>query len=724
MEDLTKDAALGEVNIKPKGWKNPPQLKDLKQDLTDADTASENQKTKIKTWLDYLNVTGEGRPITPKGSSQVQPKLIRKQAEWQYAALSEPFLSAQDMFDIQPVTWEDVESARQNKILLNSQLNTKINKVKFIDDYIRAAVDEGTIIVRVGWEFREETYEKEIAILEWRENPEFGEVLDQIAQIKEENPTGYEYEVPDELKEAYEKSMEAGVPLEPIIQGFEMVKDVKVCANHPTLEICDYRNIVIDPSCLGNFDKAQFVIYSFETSLSELRKEGRYQNLDQINPDANSPLGDADYDSTEGRADFNFSDDPRKRIIAYEYWGYWDYEDTGEVKPFVSTWVGSTQIRLEESPFPDKKLPFVVVPMLPVRNSVYGEPNGSLLIDNQKIIGAVTRGMIDVMGKSANAQMGMRKDALDATNRRKFQLGKDYEYNAGVDPRMGFYMHTYPEIPQSAGLMLNMQNSDAEAMTGVKGFSSGINADGLGEVAAGIRGALDAASKRETGILRRLAHGIQEIGRKIISMNAEFLEDSEIIRTTNETFVAVRRDELAGDVDLRVDVSSLEEDNVKAQELAFMLQTMGPNGDQAITMKILTKIAQLRKMPDLANEFRNYQPEPDPMAQEMHQLEMQKMQAEIAQMQSQAQENQAEAQLDMAKANTEVAKARQMGAQSDQADLDFVEQESGVKQEREKELYGEQARSNEVLEQRKHNNKMTEKKADALGKYIQAKKLS
>ena len=128
MEDLTKDAALGEVNIKPKGWKNPPQLKDLKQDLTDADTASENQKTKIKTWLDYLNVTGEGRPITPKGSSQVQPKLIRKQAEWQYAALSEPFLSAQDMFDIQPVTWEDVESARQNKILLNSQLNTKINK--------------------------------------------------------------------------------------------------------------------------------------------------------------------------------------------------------------------------------------------------------------------------------------------------------------------------------------------------------------------------------------------------------------------------------------------------------------------------------------------------------------------------------------------------------------------------------------------------------------------
>ena len=30
-----------------------------------------------------------------------------------------------------------------------------------------------------------------------------------------------------------------------------------------------------------------------------------------------------------------------------------------------------------------------------------------------------------------------RKDALDAVNRRRFQKGADYEYNAGVDPRAG-----------------------------------------------------------------------------------------------------------------------------------------------------------------------------------------------------------------------------------------------------------------------------------------------
>ncbi len=37
--------------------------------------------------------------------------------------------------------------------------------------------------------------------------------------------------------------------------------------------------------------------------------------------------------------------------------------------------------------------------------------------------------MIDIMGRSANGQIGARKDALDITNRRKFLAGEDYEFN-------------------------------------------------------------------------------------------------------------------------------------------------------------------------------------------------------------------------------------------------------------------------------------------------------
>ena len=47
--------------------------------------------------------------------------------------------------------------------------------------------------------------------------------------------------------------------------------------------------------------------------------------------------------------------------MAYEYWGYWDINNDGIVKPFVATWVGDVMIRLEENPYPDKQLPYVLV---------------------------------------------------------------------------------------------------------------------------------------------------------------------------------------------------------------------------------------------------------------------------------------------------------------------------------------------------------------------------
>ena len=42
-----------------------------------------------------------------------------------------------------------------------------------------------------------------------------------------------------------------------------------------------------------------------------------------------------------------------------------------------------------------------------------------------------------------------------------------------------------------------MQNAEAEALTGIKAFSQGINSQSLGSVATGIKSAMDATSKRE-----------------------------------------------------------------------------------------------------------------------------------------------------------------------------------------------------------------------------------
>ena len=694
-------------DFNPEDWGNPPTLKNLKQDLEDATVSHDTQASKIEVWLDNMHIKGDAKPRTVENSSEFQPKLIRKQAEWRYAAISEPFHSTKDVFNVKPRSWEDVEGARQNSLLLNYQFGCKIDKVRFIDEYVRAVVDEGTALVKVSWEFEEEDFVDDVPIYEYEINPEMGPLHEEIHALMESNPQGYNEQVPDELKAAHKKSMSEGQSYEAIQTGVEKVDSVRTVKNQPALEVCDFRNIIVDPSCGSDLDKANFIVHRYETSMSNLERAGIYSNLEQVNVEANSPLSEPDQSETSQDENFNFNDKPRKRLVAYEYWGYWDFDDTGVVKPIVATWIGNTLIRMTASPAPDGKLPFVSVATLPVKNSIYGEPDGELLIDNQRIIGAVTRGMIDTMGKSANGQTGMLKGSLDAVNRRRFQQGLDYEYNAGTDPRLAFHMHTYPEVSSSAQYMLQMQNFEAESMSGVKAFSQGITGGALGDVATAVRGALDAAAKREMGILRRVAFGIEKIGLKIMQYNAELLEDEEIIRVTNENFVAIQRVALGGMYDMIIDISTAEEDNVKAQELAFMLQTMGNTLNPDMTKMILRDIARLRKMPELAENIENYQPQPDPIQQKLQEIEVQlkqlevvKVQAEIGKLESETAEN--------------YAGTRKKASESDKSDLDFIEQETGVTQEREKELRGAQAQANMMLE----SHKETIKQQSALNSYI------
>ena len=673
-------------------WAKEPTVSQLRQDLLDAKSAHDTHVSNVKRWLDNLqakNVAGFKK--TP-GRSSIIPKLIRKQAEWRYAALSEPFLSTDDLFNVLPMTYEDRNSALQNGLVLNNQINTQLNKTKFIDEYVRAAVNEGSVIVRVGWEYLTEKQTVTVPQIEYRAAPQAMPMMQQLDQLQQVSPQEYQNQEA-ELLQAHALYRQHGVPYLPVVVGEQKEEIEKVLVNRPTLKVCDHRNVIVDPSCEGDMPNAKFVIYGFETSMSELRKAGLYTNLDRINVDGSSPLSQPDYSSVD-ESNFNFSDESRKRIVAYEYWGFWDIDGSGITKPIVATFVNNTMIRLAENPYPDQAIPFVIVPYLPVAKSVYGEPDGELLEDNQKIVGAVTRGMIDILGRSANGQIGTRKDALDVTNRRKFERGMDYEFNTNVDPRQAIFMHTYPEIPQSVQFMLGMQNAEAESLTGVKAFNNGISGQGLGDTAASVRGALDASSKRELGILRRLADGMIQIGRKIIAMNAEFLSEEEVVRVTNEQFVTVRRDDLAGNFDLRLTISTAEEDNQKAQELAFMLQTLGPNEDPKIRTMVLADICRLRKMPDLAQRLESYQPQPDPLAQEKAQLEVELLNAQIANERAKAMSYQASAQLDQAKVGTEQAQAREIHSNSDLKDLDYVEQESGVKQERDLQKQRQQAEAN------------------------------
>jgi hypothetical protein len=609
-------------------------LSALKADLKAADLLKRDQDAIMSKWKAEYN--GDPYGNEKKGKSAIVSRDIKKQSEWQHATIVDPFVSTSDVIKCVPITWEDEESARQNELLLNTQFCRKFDRFNFMSKAVKVLDREGTLVVQTGWDYEDE------------------EVTTMAEMVVIDEETGREIIVEQEVTETVVKK------------------------NQPTAKVCRNEDIYIDPTCQDNLDNAQFVIYRYETDLSSLKKDGRYKNLDKV---ARFHREDFDYDPPD-ETEFKFSDEPRKKLVVYEYWGNYDVNNDGIAEPIVCAWVNDVIIRLQSNPYPDGKAPFIVVPFNSVPFKIHGEANAELIGDNQKVKTAIVRGIIDNMAQSNNGQVAIRKGALDQINRKKFLAGQNFEFNGSPGD---FWQGSYNNIPGSAFDMIGLMNNEIESITGTKSFSGGINAGALGATATGARGALDATATRRMNIVRNVAENlIKPLIRKWMSYNSEFLEDEEVVRVTNEKFVPIRRDDLDGKVDLDISISTAEDNAAKSQELSFLLQTLGPNEDPVIRRTLMADIMELMRMPDQAKRIREYQAPQDPVQEQLKQLELErlvleneKLKADIADKTARAQENTIDAELKRNKAAVEAAKARKLTSEADMTDLRFIKEDEG-----------------------------------------------
>lgn len=609
-------------------------LNAFKADLKAADTLKKTQDSCIATWKAQYN--GEPYGNERKGKSAIVSRDIKKQSEWQHATIVDPFVSTSDIIKCIPITFEDEAAATQNELLLNTQFCRKFDRFNFISKAVKVLDREGTLVVQTGWDTEDE---------------EVTSVVDKVVL----NEYGQEVIVQEEVTETVVKK------------------------NQPTAKVCRNEDVYIDPTCQDNLDEAEFVIHRYETNLSSLRKDGRYKNLEKVAKGGGHE--DFDYD-TEDDTEFKFSDEPRKKLVVYEYWGNYEIDKDGIAEPIVCAWVNDVIIRLGANPYPDGKPPFLVVPFNSVPFKIHGEANAELIGDNQKVKTAVIRGIIDNMAQSNNGQVATRKGALDPINRKKFLGGQNFEYNGSLND---FWQGSYNSIPSSAFDMISVMNNEIESITGTKSFSGGINSGSLGSTATGARGAMDATATRRMNIVRNVAENlIKPLMRKWMAYNSEFLEDEEIIRVTNSEFVPVRRDDLNGSVDIDITISTAEDNAAKSQELSFLLQTVGPNEDPAVRRELMADIMTLMRMPDQAKRLREYKPEPDPAEQQMKQLQLenlvlenQKLKAEVADRNARANENVVDAELKRQKTAHEAAKIRKLNSEADMADLRFIKEDEG-----------------------------------------------
>lgn len=602
----------------------------------------------IDEWTDeYM-----GRPYGNEkdGKSKIVTRDIKKHSEWLQASILDPFVSTPDIIKCSPTNIQSIKLARNAEMILNQQFCRQFNRYNFLSRALKVMDIEGTCIVKTGWEFLEEereVYEKQvIPIIDEAGNPVINEMDGQ-----------------------------------PVLQEIKVKVKKKIrVIDKPTAEVVRNKDIFLDPRCLGNIENMQFIIHEYETDLSTLKSDKRFKNVDKIKVDTDDEheYKDNDYGELDGET-FEFNDKPRKKIVVREYWGNYDLNNDGIAEPIVCAWVGSICIRLEENPYPDKKPPFIITPVLPIPFQLIGESNAELLGDTQKLKTAIMRGFIDNLAASNNAQIGVRQGALDAINQKRMLEGKNFMFMSGTAGE-AFWTGSFNQLPNSIFNLLQLLDAEATSLTGVNTYGTNQTTNMLGENTASSRGVLDGGNLRKLMIVKNISENlIKPLMRKWLEYDAVLLPEETIIRATANNsgeFEVIRRDDLYGSIDLELTISTNEDNAAKARELAFLLQTIGPNEDSQVRKMIMIEIANLHKMHELANRLETYEPQPDPLQQELMIAQIEYIKAQTQELLASAGRQQIDGSLKEAKIGVEQAKAQSIGKDINLKGLDFYQKQN------------------------------------------------
>lgn len=701
-DDTSKTEKKDKVK-KLTNWKNEPTFTQLKYDYDMALTDHQEYLQDLYRWRE--NLAGGKEIEGPKNKSKARPKLIKKQGQWRYPSLEEPFLSTPNLFQIKPRTFEDAFRAEQSEMYINYQWSVKVKKNKFVTEVVRNLVDEGTAVSKTGWEIEEKDVEVMVDIPIYATEEEMVMIATQKVQIGELAP----------------EDVQGFISGSPIQIGTKKQKQTKtiLTKNQPIYEVCDNESIIIDPTA-KTVDDLKFVIHEYETDMSELKKDefsedtyideqsgervtnvsGKYKNLDYI-----TSSDKINYETQNGnvyktKTQFNFdADDTRRKFKAYDYWGYWDIEGDGVLEPIVATWVGCTLIRLQRNPFPHKKIPFSFAAYIPEVGKIRGLPDGELLEENQEQIGRITRALNDMIATQAVGQTFIDDQFFTSrVEKDNYNEGRTVLFRHGMDPKTAIYHKQIDKIDSTTLQLINMYNSEAESLSGTKSFSGGIGSQAFGSVAQGIRSAMDAVSKREISVLRRVSEDLfADIGRKTIAMNQAYIDEVEIIRVTNSEFIPIKREDISGEFDLICDVSTAEKDNETAQDLAMLAQTNAAVMDPEINKMIWAKILKLKKQPDLAQQILEFQPQPNPIQEQLAAMQLEnakmlneKIKKEIEEIDSRIHERVSRVLENEQDVGTKMANEKLLNAQADktQAEADeinrkFIDEASGASRFRE-----------------------------------------
>ena len=622
-------------------------------DLQNNYKASLVSKTKvdssIQKWVKAYNGQKYGNEV--KGRSEIVMKDIKKTIKTMSPSIIEPFMTSDTLVSAKPVRVGAEDVAAYNSDILNYQYNNQFDKLEFITSISMILPKEGTVFVRTGWDFKESVEKKELTGLGFEE----------LQVLQQTNPN-------DVKNVVQEKNGSFTVTLEKRTTLW----------NKPTGVICKNESITTDPTA-HSFKDSKFITYEYEKSYSDIKKEKDIYDYQPITDEMLEQAGTSRYpetalggqraiDNYNSGVDhhFNFSEKSSRKVRIIEYWGEYDLDGSGTNQQIVCAWIKNTDtiLRLEKNPYPDNAIPFVSCQYGFEPFTVWGNGVADVLGDGQQIHTAIMRGFIDNMSLSNNGQKFFQKGAIDYVNLGKLQRGEKY---VELNNLNGMTDGSYNQIPASSFNVYDMITKENELLSGANSQMEGIDSATIGRTASGVNQVMGAAQRHMVVIVRVIAEMYKDMFNKWAIYNTAFLDDEQAFQIAG-VLANLDKSQVSGDINIEMNINLDAMNSQKLQQINMLLQQSQTLGQAVPPMVIPLLVAEIFEgfgKYEYAKQIREYQPEPDPVQQQMQQLELQKLQMEIAKME-------AEIALTQAKAVESESKAVESQSRADNTDMNTL----------------------------------------------------
>jgi len=651
-------------------------------------------KGRIVNYRKYYSDVGATSPSTSKFSTY-RSKSIRKEFSKIIPSITEPVLSNDRLFTSSGLS-DDDKSIK----LLNFQWNFFLDKNRIVNEAVNNFVIDGTAIIKSEWELITEVRQKKSLIY----SSDAKEVL-HVASLKTKSQS-------KKILDEFNTTGKAPI-------GIREEDEEVVLENRPTIKCINPLNIIVDTTA-KNIKDARFVIESYELTYKKILNNYRLYTVSplEIIKEAFSQSSDYSIYDAEQFSMVNqngnienlinafvgsYNTLADKKVLAYEYWGEIS-EDGIITKPKVVTWIGSTVIRYADNPFTHKTHPYSAGSYNHSNDSIFGESDSELIVDDQTGLTRVMRVLDNASIKAESQQEFIEEGFLpDITQQQNYKNSKTVFFKRGSDPRKAIYKNSVEALPENVAFLKDVysrQISDSLAIT--PDYVNNTNS------------VEDPVDDKEMSKLRNFLDILSDVGSKILSMNKQFIyEDIVISSNDDEESTRVFPEDLVYKNGMTVaSAISKRQRRLNEDRIMKLMSTQSANMSPKIASLHYLELAKMfgkyKLASNIQREIANMD-KPNPrdeleleklkLENNKIQLEMKRLEADSKQLNSKAEENIAkaveryfavskdvagsESELNMSRSDLAESQKSKFNAQTELFNQEFHLINSGVKQENE-----------------------------------------